>query len=120
MMKTVKRSKNNMVKFNGGKPAVMTPEPAAVKPPKVGRVSLELVRPDARSVQVAGSFNEWKPEQTPLVSLGNGRFVGNLTLRPGRHEYLFVVDGQWVPDPNAKESVENPFGGKNSVMTVSE
>jgi hypothetical protein len=30
------------------------------------------------------------------------------------------VDGQWLPDPNAKESVENPFGGRNSVLTVSE
>jgi hypothetical protein len=30
------------------------------------------------------------------------------------------VDGQWLPDPNAKESVENPFGGRNSVLVVSE
>ena len=83
-------------------------------------VSLELVKPEAKSVAVAGSFNEWKPEATPLVSLGNGRWKGDLNVKPGKHEYLFVVDGQWLPDPNAKESVANPFGGTNSVLIVSE
>lgn len=84
----------------------------------VGRISLELVRPGAKQVCVAGSFNAWKPEQAPLVPMGNGRWVGNITVDPGRYEYLFVVDGQWLPDPNAKENVKNPFGGVNSVLMV--
>jgi hypothetical protein len=79
---------------------------------------LELVRPGAKHVCVAGSFNGWKPDQVSLVSMGNGRWVGDLTVHPGRHEYLFVVDGQWLPDPNAKETVNNPFGGVNSVLMV--
>jgi 1,4-alpha-glucan branching enzyme len=87
--------------------------------PKSNRISLELVKPDARQVFVAGSFNQWKPETTPLSQKGNGRWVGDVSVKPGRHEYLFVVDGQWVPDPNAKETVQNPFGGKNSVLIVS-
>lgn len=87
---------------------------------KPNRVCLELVKPGAKKVCVAGSFNDWKPERTPLAPLGNGRWVGDLSVKPGRHEYLFVVDGQWVPDPNAKETVQNPFGGKNSVLLVSE
>jgi len=82
-------------------------------------ISLELVKPGAKQVAVAGDFNEWKPERTPLVQIGNGRSVGDLNVKPGRHEYLFVVDGQWLPDPNAKENVQNPFGGKNSVLIVS-
>jgi hypothetical protein len=88
-------------------------------PPNVGHVSLELLQPGAKTVCVAGSFNEWKPEKAPLVQMGNGRWVGDLTVNPGKYEYLFVVDGQWLPDPNAKESVQNPFGGRNSVLTVS-
>ena len=88
--------------------------------PKPNRVSLEFVKPDAKSVCVAGSFNGWKPESTPLVRGTNGSWVGNLTVKPGRHEYLFVVDGQWVPDPKARETVQNPYGGKNSVLIVSE
>jgi hypothetical protein len=91
---------------------------ATTAPPP--RVVLELVNPAAKRVFVAGSFNNWQPEQTPLAPAGNGRWAGDLKVRPGRHEYLFVVDGQWLPDPNAKESVQNPFGGRNSVLTVSE
>jgi 1,4-alpha-glucan branching enzyme len=88
--------------------------------PHPGTVSFELVKPGARRVCVAGSFNDWKPEATPLVPKDNGRWVGDLSIKPGRYEYLFVVDGQWVPDPNAKETVKNPFGGLNSILGVSE
>ena len=93
---------------------------AAVKSaPSANRVLLELINPDAKSVSVAGTFNEWNPEKTPLNPLGNGRWTGGLEVKEGRYEYLFVVDGKWVPDPNAKETVQNPFGGKNSVLVVS-
>jgi 1,4-alpha-glucan branching enzyme len=91
-------------------------QPSKTSSPVTNKVSLELVKPGARIVYVAGSFNEWKPEKTPLLPLGNGRWAGDLTVKPGRHEYLFVVDGQWLPDPNATETVQNPYGGKNSVL----
>jgi hypothetical protein len=103
-------------------PVSQVPKLAQAKPitPLGNHIYLELVRPDAKAVFVAGSFNEWKPDKTPLSPAGNGRWVGDLSIKPGRHEYLFVVDGQWLPDPNAIESVGNPFGGKNSVLVVSE
>ncbi len=106
------------------KPAVMAasaPRAESRKPEssKSNHVSLEFVKAGAKQVFVAGSFNGWKPESTPLSLKGNGRWVGDLAIKPGRHEYLFVVDGQWLPDPNAKETVQNPFGGKNSVLIVS-
>jgi 1,4-alpha-glucan branching enzyme len=138
MTKTVRKTKN--IAFKGeplkpeppkaGPPKADPPRPEPAKivavsgakpePPAINRVSLELVKPGARTVCVAGSFNEWKPEKTPLIAAGNDRWVGHLTVKPGRHEYLFVVDGEWLQDPNAKEAVENPFGGKNSVLVVSE
>jgi hypothetical protein len=103
------------------KPAAITAKPETARAePRSNRVCLELVKPEAKNVCVAGSFNQWTPEKTPLVRIGNGKWIGNLTVTPGRHEYLFVVDGQWVPDPNARETVQNPFGGKNSVLIVSE
>ena len=101
-------------------PAVAQPAPAKSQSPRPVRVCVELVEPAAKQVYVAGSFNGWEPETTPLIPLGNGRWKGDLTLGPGRHEYLFVVDGQWRPDPNARETVENPFGGRNSVVMVSQ
>ena len=75
-------------------------------------MSLELVEPAAQQVYVAGSFNGWKPDTTPLMALGNGRWKGDLKLGPGRHEYLFVVDGQWRPDPNAKRPFGIPLAGE--------
>jgi hypothetical protein len=100
------------------KPISPKVEPAKSAAPQP-TISLEFVKPGAKQVAVAGDFNDWKPERSPLVQTGNGRWVGDLSVKPGRHEYLFVVDGQWLPDPNAKENVQNPFGGKNSVLIVS-
>jgi hypothetical protein len=100
------------------KPIAPLAAPAKTAAPQP-TISLELVKPGAKQVAVAGDFNDWKPERSPLSQIGNGRWVGDLDVKPGRHEYLFVVDGQWLPDPNAKENVQNPFGGKNSVLIVS-
>ena len=118
-MKNMKKSKKAVVKVERAPAEASKPVSVKVEAPPA-RIVLELVNPAAKQVFVAGSFNSWQPEQTPLVPAGNGRWAGDLNVGPGRHEYLFVVDGQWLPDPNAKESVENPFGGKNSVLTVSE
>ena len=107
-------------RIEAAKPAPAKAE-AASKPSPVKtlpKAHLELVKPEAKSVFVAGSFNEWNP--VPLTRSNDGKWVGDLTGISGRHEYLFVVDGQWLPDPNARESVQNPFGGKNSVLIVSE
>lgn len=128
MIKSTKKAKIAIFKPEPAVPIQSKPEPARAEPvkmapvksemPKPERISIEFVRPGAKRVYVAGSFNGWKPEDTPLTAAGNGLWVGNLNVKPGRHEYLFVVDGQWLPDPNAKERVQNPFGGVNSVLTV--
>lgn len=100
--------------------ATVKPEPEPVKPPaaKPPKVRLELSRPGAQSVAVAGSFNSWQPEQANRT--GNGAWIKELTIGPGRYEYMFVVDGQWLADPNAREFTPNPFGGQNSVLVVNQ
>ena len=72
----------------------------------------------ARTVGVAGTFNHWQPEATPMLPWGHGRWLSELSLPPGTYEYCLVVDGQWLPDPSAREAVPNPFGGMNSVLRV--
>ena len=91
--------------------SVKTAAPAAPK------VRLELAKPGAQTVAIAGSFNSWQPEQASTT--GNGAWVKELAISPGRYEYMFVVDGQWMADPNAKEFAPNPFGGQNSVLIIS-
>jgi len=75
---------------------------------------------DARAGEVflAGSFNDWDARATQM-GLGRTGIGGvELSLSPGRYEYLFVVDGRWTPDPKATDYVPNPFGGCNSVCRV--
>lgn len=80
---------------------------------------LEFVNRQARRVAIAGSFNDWRPAATPMVPMGCGWWVKGLTLPPGRYQYRFVVDGQWVPDPNAAATEPSPDGRNNSVLVVS-
>jgi len=81
-------------------------------------VQVTFSHPAATTVAIAGTFNDWRPEATPMVAMGEGRWLKALVLPPGMYEYLFVADGQWLPDPLAQTTVPNPFGGVNSVITV--
>lgn len=85
---------------------------------RIPSIHLELFEPNATDVYVAGSFNQWNPEATPLIALGNGKWSKELTLPAGRYEYRFVVDGHWITDPNGKETVPNPYGSANSILTI--
>jgi 1,4-alpha-glucan branching enzyme len=82
------------------------------------RVHFEFNYPAAESVFIAGTFNDWRPEATPMIALDQGRWAKDLALPPGDYEYCLVVDGQWKPDPQATETVPNPFGGMNSIRRV--
>ena len=83
-------------------------------------VRFEFVAPNAESVTLAGSFNEWSPEGIALaLDPGSGVWTGTVPLPPGEHEYLFIVDGTtWLPDPRAHAQVDDGFGQTNSVIVV--
>jgi 1,4-alpha-glucan branching enzyme len=81
-------------------------------------VRLQFQREGAQAVSIAGTFNDWRPDTTPMLALGYGRWVKELMLPPGRYEYLFVVDGEWQSDPAAMEQTPNVYGGLNSVLNV--
>jgi chromosome partitioning protein len=75
--------------------------------------------PGAARVCVAGDFNNWQSEATPLMR--NGRedcFHALLPLGPGRYCYRFVIDGQWRTDATNTYVESNPFGELNSVVEV--
>lgn len=101
------------MKTKGAKPS----QPAST-PGRGATVVLRCHAPDAKSVYVAGTFNEWRPAATPLQPLANGLWTVELELPPGDCEYRFVVDGRWCSDPEAKETVQNPFGDHNAVLRV--
>lgn len=79
---------------------------------------LTFFDPKAKAVCVAGTFNNWSPNATPLKNGDCGEWTVELLLRPGQYEYRFVVDGEWMDDPGIPERVPNPYGGFNSVLTL--
>ena len=86
--------------------------------PQLVPVRFEFTHPTAKTVCLAGTFNHWQPEAKTLHATGAGIWWKETALAPGTYEYCLVVDGQWMPDPLARESVANPFGGRNSILTV--
>lgn len=76
-----------------------------------------LWAPEARQVSVVGHFNDWDPTALPLKRDGDGCWVAEVELPPGGHEYLFVADGQRIPDPEA-QSVPDGAGRMHSILMV--
>jgi len=75
--------------------------------------------PRAQSVQIAGDFNNWQPEQHIMEKVGDsGVWQTQMKLNPGRYRYRLVVDGQWQQDPYNEVTEMNPFGGFNSVVEI--
>lgn len=76
-------------------------------------------QPGAFRVGLAGDFNNWAPEATPLRRIAdNGDFQTTVKLPPGRYRYRFVVDGNWVHDEHNPRLESNEFGELNSIIDV--
>jgi 1,4-alpha-glucan branching enzyme len=82
------------------------------------RVTLTYDMPDAQSVSVAGDFCDWQTDRCHLKKDKKGLWTTTITLPPGRYEYRFVVDGEWVNDPKCDDRTPNEFGGENCVLQV--
>ena len=94
------------------RPAAPTMTPAGVR--------FMYARPDARTVAVAGSFNEWSTSSHPLVQQQQGGpWMLVVALEPGEYTFMYVVNGsEWV-SPLAGDYVDDGFGSKNGVIVVS-
>ncbi|MBN1178642.1 MAG: glycogen-binding domain-containing protein [Anaerolineae bacterium] len=83
------------------------------------QVRFELEAEAGSAVAVAGTFNDWDPTKTPMKeNPDSGKFATAVKLASGRHEYKFVVNGEWRVDPNCPEWTPNDCGSLNSVVTV--
>ena len=72
-----------------------------------------------QNVYICGDFNNWQPASLRMIGNSDaGLWEKRLTLPPGRYEYKFFVDGNWIHDPDAPLSVPNRFGTLNSVVEV--
>ena len=82
-------------------------------------VQFVLEAPGARSVAVAGDFNNWDGRHDLVDYDEDGVWMGRVPMRPGVHQYMFVLDGSdWVTDPRAERWTDDGFGNRNAVVAV--
>ena len=97
-------------------PVVMqAPKPTATK---TLSISFALRKPDAKRVSLCGDFNGWSLTATPMKRHEDGHWGTTVALAPGRYQYKFIVDEEWIADPAAQKNVPNEHGSLNSVVEV--
>ena len=81
-------------------------------------VHIEYFDLAAKQVFIAGTFNDWHPQNTEMIDLGHGCWAKELSLPDGEHEYRLVVDGAWKDDPHCPLTTPNSFGTHNSLIVL--
>lgn len=77
------------------------------------QVRFSYYSPLSGHVELAGTFNNWIPSETPMSKSKDGFWTAELTLEPGQYEYKFVFDGSsWECDPDSP-MVEGSHGHNN-------
>lgn len=94
-------------------------EEEALAPVVVGadeKVVFQWEEAFASKVEIGGSFNGFDPPKTPLARGTDGVWRGQISLAEGKHEYKFVVDGQWEQGDNRKLVLVRGKGAKLEVL----
>ena len=82
-------------------------------------IEFKLATAHGSKVSVAGTFNDWDPEKNHMNEKhGSGLYKTVIVLPPGKHEYKFVVNGEWRTDPNCLDQVTNCHDSLNSVIHI--
>ncbi|MBC8108918.1 MAG: alpha amylase N-terminal ig-like domain-containing protein, partial [Anaerolineae bacterium] len=73
-----------------------------------------------KTVHLAGSFNGWSKDATPMKQVRPNVWSATVDLEEGTHHYKFVLDGdKWIADPlGDKELEEDAPGGPNSGIII--
>ncbi len=96
----------------------VTPGSGGHTSPQVVRLVYATAGSEVKQVGVAGSFNNWDPQNTPM-RLENGVWVAMLMLPADSYEYMFVENNTtWVTDPLAQTTRDDGFGSRNAVLEV--
>ncbi len=83
-----------------------------------GLIKFVFYAPEAKEIYLSGDFIQWDTQAIPMKKGKEGLWKAKIKLPPGRYEYKFIVDGQWIQDIPGVERVPNPFGTENFVARV--
>jgi 1,4-alpha-glucan branching enzyme len=84
----------------------------------VVKTKFEFSAPEAKEVYLVGDFNNWFTHATPMKKEKNGLWKTSISLKPGRYEFRFFVDDNWVSDLSCYGCVPNEFGTTNCVIII--
>lgn len=93
---------------------------SGVRPDEVS-IHFSLEAPGASTVVLVGSFSNWEAsESLALKRARDGDWELSVRLKKNElYSYGFLVDGEkWLPDPKAAETIEDGFGGVNSLLRL--
>jgi len=95
-------------------------KPTTAKKSRANASSIEftVTAPEAKEVFLVGDFNGWQAEGFQMRKFKDGVCRKKVQLKPGRYEYLFIVDGDWWTDPQNDARCTNPFGMENSIIEI--
>lgn len=82
-------------------------------------VNFKFISDTAHTVSIAGSFNNWTPNNFDLSNI-SGMWTKSIKLKPGYYYYKLVVDGNWIPDPDNSDKINDGGESYNSIIKVGE
>ncbi len=94
------------------------PRNRPAKTENLREVVLSFQADNGKSIEIAGDFNAWVPDDGVETQHGRGELRKILRLKPGKYEYRLIVDGVWQQDPKNPEQVPNELGSHNSLLRV--
>jgi 1,4-alpha-glucan branching enzyme len=103
--------------FSESNPVSILPRYSAKR--NLHHVDFFCCAPKAKQVMLVGDFNGWDPAATPMRRMPDGRWMASLELPHGYQQYVFLVDGKPVLDPNATGKARNKRNESVSLIAVS-
>jgi chromosome partitioning protein len=77
-----------------------------------------LVAHNAESAHLVGDFKGWISNSVTMKNERSGLWSLVVPLRPGRYQYRFVIDGEWITDPSNPAVEVDSLGRPTSVIEV--
>jgi hypothetical protein len=77
-----------------------------------------LFNPDAKQVQLSGSFTDWEARRMNRIG-DSGYWVVTLDVGRGEHRFTYLLNGvDSVADPSIPAREKDDFGGENSILHI--
>jgi len=112
---------------SGWEPTPLKPAPTTFTPhesrpretaePELKTFEFKHKAPKAKSVELVGDFNAWKPGLLKMKRGSGGLWTLVVPLRPGPHKYLFLDDGEPRVDPSTG-TADGPEGRRVSLRVI--